>query len=104
MKVARSVLRRAAAGNGRCLSDKMIEHMHIVLPNLVYLSRLQAVLASEGIPDEKIIQSRRQTVDYLNRVCGDFQNVKYDYVRFSMNEMNLKITPSDKDKTQWKSP
>lgn len=83
---------------------KMIEHMHIAIPNLMYLARLQAVLTSEGISEEKIMQSRRQTVEYLNKICGDFQNVHYNYVRFSMNDIYLKITPTDKDKTLWKLP
>lgn len=83
---------------------KMIEHIHIAIPNLMYLARLQAVLTSDGISEEKITQSRRQTVEYLNKVCGDFQNVQYNYVRFSMNDIYLKLTPSDKDKTLWKLP
>ena len=83
---------------------KMIEHMHIAIPNLMYLARLQTMLMSEGIPDEKIMQIRRQTLDYLNRTCGDFQNAQYNYVRFTMNDMQLKITQADKDNTLWKLP
>lgn len=81
---------------------KMIEHIHIAIPNLMYLARMQAVLASDGVSEEKVIYSRRQTTDYLNKTCGDFQNTKYTQVRFSINDMGLKLTPSDKDKTLWK--
>ena len=40
---------------------KMIEHIHIAIPNLMYLSRLQTMLVSEGITDEKITQTKRNT-------------------------------------------
>lgn len=87
------------------LSDelsKMIEHIHIAIPNLMYLSRLQAVLTSDGISEEKIMHAKRQTVDYLNKTCGDFQNTKYTQVRFSVNDIGLKLTPSDKENSLWK--
>lgn len=87
------------------LSDelhKMIEQIHIAVPNLMYLARLQTLLSSDGISDEKIIRSRQQTVDYLNNVCGDFQNVQYNQVRFSINDIGLKSTPIDKEKSLWK--
>ena len=83
---------------------KMIEHIHIAIPNLMYLARLQTVLTSDGVPEEKLINGRRQTVDYLNRSCGDFQNVQYTQVRFSINDIGLKFTPVDKEKTLWKLP
>lgn len=83
---------------------KMIEHIHIALPHLMYLSRLQTLMVSDGISDEKILGGKRQSIDYLNKVCGDFQNVQYTQVHFSMNDFHLKTTPSDKDKTVWKSP
>lgn len=82
--------------------EKMIEHIHIAIPNLMYLARLQSVLANNGIPQETIIQGRRLTLDYLNETCGDFQNAHYNQVRFSINKIGLKSTPSDKDKTLWK--
>ena len=81
---------------------KMIEHIHIAIPNLMYLARLQAVLTNDGISEEKIIHGKRQTTDYLNKTCGDFQNTKYTQVRFSVNDMGLKLTPSDKENTLWK--
>lgn len=87
------------------LSDelsKMIEHIHIAIPNLMYLSRLQAVLTSDGISEEKIMHAKRQTTDYLNKTCGDFQNTTYTQVRFSVNDMGLKLTPSDKENSLWK--
>ena len=81
---------------------KMIEHIHVAIPNLMYLARMQAILASDGVSDEKIIHGRRQTMDYLNNTCGDFQNTNYTQIRFSINNIGLKLAPSDKDKTSWR--
>lgn len=83
---------------------KMIEHIHVSIPHLMYLSRLQTLINSDNIPDEKVKICRQQTIDYLNKVCGDFQHTSYNEVRFSMNDIGLKTTPSDKDKTQWTLP
>lgn len=81
---------------------KMVEQIHIAIPNLMYLARLQAVLGTEGKSEEKLINARRQTIDYLNITCGDFQNISYKEVRFSFNDIGMKSTPSDKERTLWK--
>ncbi len=83
---------------------KMIEQIHVAIPHLMYLTRLQTVLLSDGIPEEKIARSQAQTLDYINKTCGDLQNVNYDLVRFSMNDIGLKTLPVNKDKTLWKLP
>lgn len=83
---------------------KMIEQIHVAIPHLMYSSRLQNVLLSDGITEEKITRSRAQTLEYLNKTCGDLQNIQYDLVRFSMNEIGLKTLPVNKDKTLWKLP
>jgi len=83
---------------------KMIEQIHVAIPHLMYLTRLQTVLLSDGIPEEIITRSRGQTLDYINKTCGDLQNINYDLVRFSMNDIGLKTLPVNKDKTLWKLP
>lgn len=83
---------------------KMIEQIHVAIPHLMYLTRLQTVLLSDGIPEEKITRSQAQTLDYINKTCGDLQNIHYDLVRFSMNDIGLKTLPVNKDKTLWKLP
>ncbi len=81
---------------------RMIEHMHIAIPNLMYLSRMQTLLATEELPKEKLTQVRNQAVDYLNKTCGDFQDIQYNQVRYSMNSIGIRSTPITKDKTLWK--
>jgi len=74
---------------------KMIEQIHMSIPHLMYLSRVQTLLSSNGIPEEKTKQARHQAVEYINKVCGDFQNTNYNLVRFSMNDLGLKSMPSN---------
>ena len=82
---------------------KMIEQIHISIPNLLFLTRLQLLLSSDSIPDEEVARCVKKTIEYLNSSCGDFQNVNYNEIRFSTNDLGIKQTPIDKDKTQWKS-
>ena len=82
---------------------KMIEQIHVAIPNLLYLSRLQLLLNSKSIPDPELETCVKKTVDYLNTVCGDFQNINYNEIRFSMNDLGIKQIPIDKEKSQWKS-
>lgn len=83
---------------------KMIEHIHASIPHLMYLSRLQAVLLSDEIPEDKITRARYQSVEYINKTCGDFQNVNYEFTRFLMNDIGLKTVPESKDKSLWRMP
>ena len=83
---------------------KMIEQIHISIPHLMYLSRLQTLIGCDEFPDEKIKKYRFQTLDYINKICGDFQNIPYNEIRFSINDIGLKTIPTDKDKTQWILP
>jgi hypothetical protein len=82
---------------------KMVEQIHIAIPNLLYLSRMQLLINSKSIPDTELETFVKKTIDYLNSVCGDFQNVNYNEIRFSMNDLGIKKTPIDKEKSQWKS-
>lgn len=82
---------------------KMIEQIHISIPNLMYLSRLQLLLNSQSIPDEEQSICVKKTMDYLNSACGDFQNINYNEIRFSMNDLGIKQIPIDKEKSLWKS-
>ena len=92
--------------NQRSMDDdikKMIEQIHISIPNLLYLTRLQLLLNSASIPDEELSICVKKTMDYLNSACGDFQNINYNEIRFSMNDLGIKQVPIDKEKSLWKS-
>jgi len=82
---------------------KMIEQIHISIPNLLYLTRMQLLLNSESIPDEELSRCVKKTIDYLNSACGDFQNINYNEIRFTMNDLGIKQTPIEKEKSLWKS-
>lgn len=83
---------------------KMIEQIHVSIPHLLYLLRFQTLSSFEDSSDEKIKKYRYQSVDYANKTCGDFQNINYNAIRFSMNDIGFKTIPSDKEKTQWILP
>jgi len=84
-------------------TKKMIEQIHTSIPNLMYLARLDLLLKVPSIPDEEIARCVSKTIDYLNDSCGDFQNMSYNEIRFSINELGIKQTPVDKEKSLWKS-
>ena len=81
---------------------KMIEQIHVTLPNLMYLTRLQLLLKSDEIPDEEVSKCVKKTLEYLEQSCGDFQNINYNEIRFSMNEFGIKQIPINEDKSLWK--
>lgn len=81
---------------------KMIEQIHVAIPNLMYLARLQTLLGSEAFSDEHVLRCKQQTVDYLDSVCGDFQSVNYNEVHVSTNDLGLNQLPIKKGKSKWK--
>lgn len=72
---------------------KMLEHIHVSIPNLLYLLRLQILFASDGITDEKILHCKRQSIEYLNKICSDFQEIIYKEIKPSYNEFGLQQMP-----------
>ena len=80
---------------------KMLEQIHVTIPHLMYLARLQTLLGSETISDEKVQQSKQQTITYLNKVCGDFQSINYNEINVATNDLGLKQNPIDKDQSAW---
>lgn len=85
-------------------TKKMIEHIHLSIPNLLYLSRIQTLLGSDKFSDEEVTKCRKQTIAYLNTVCGDFQNVTYSEIPCSSNEIGLNQSTIEPEKTKWKLP
>lgn len=83
---------------------KMVEHIHMSIPNLMYLSRIQTLLGSDKFSDEEVQKCRKQTIAYLNTACGDFQNVTYSEIPYSSNEVGLKQAAIEPEKTKWKLP
>lgn len=84
-------------------TKKMIEQIHASIPNLMYLARLDVLLKVDSIPSEEVVKCVNKTIEYMNNTCGDFQNVSYNEIRFSINELGIKQTPIDKEKSLWKS-
>lgn len=81
---------------------KMIEHIHVSIPNLMYLSRMNTLFSGESVSKEKSEEFKKTSLDYINNTCGDFQYIYYNNVRVSINPFGLKQVPSDKETTLWK--
>lgn len=81
---------------------KMIEHIHVSIPNLMYLSRMNTLFSGDNISKEKTEEFKKTSLDYINNTCGDFQHVTYNNIRVSINPFGMKQVPCDKDSTLWK--
>ena len=83
--------------------QKMIEQIHVAIPNIMYLSRLNILFNANSMEGEEISSHVNKTLEYLNDTCGGFQNVNYNEIHFSVNELGIKQAPIDKEKSSWKS-
>ena len=81
---------------------KMIEHIHVSIPNLMYLSRMNTLSSGEGITKDTSEEFKKTSLNYINSTCGDFQYIHYDNIRVSINPFGMKQVPSDKETTLWK--
>ena len=83
-------------------SRKLIEQLHVSIPHILYLLRLHILLDSNKMPDELINHAKRQAIDYINTVCGDFQTTTYTEIETHLNQEGLNQLPIDSDQTTWK--
>lgn len=81
---------------------KMIEHIHVSIPNLMYLSRMNTLFSGESVSKEKTEEFKKTSLDYINNTCGDFQYISYNNIRVSINPFGMKQVPGDKETSLWK--
>lgn len=81
---------------------EMIEQIHVAIPNLMYLSRMNAGLSSEAVDKKIQAKHKEDTISYINETCGAFQNITYNTLRVSINRFGIKGIPSDKEATLWR--
>lgn len=81
---------------------KMIEQIHVSMPNLMYLSRMATLFSGDGISQEKSEQFKKTSLEYINNTCGAFQDITYNNLRVSINPFGLKQIPIEKEKTLWR--
>ena len=91
----------AASANDHTI--KMIEHIHAAIPNLMYLSRLDILLKVNKISSDDLMKGVADTIDFINDSCGDFQNISYTKISHKINNLGIKQSPVDKEKSVWKS-
>lgn len=84
-------------------SKKLLEQLHVSLPHVLYLLRLNLLLDSDKMPDEAVAKAKQQAVDYINSVCGDFQHMEYSEINTVSNEIGLKQLPIEKKHSAWRN-
>lgn len=68
---------------------KMIEQIHVSIPNIMYLSRMSTLFSGEEISKEKLEQYKKTSLEYINNTCGSFQDVTYNTLRVTINPFGL---------------
>ena len=58
---------------------------------------------SPKISDDVVAKAKQQAIDYINSVCGDFQNMEYSEIIASHNKIGFKQLPVEKNRTAWKN-
>lgn len=81
---------------------KMIEQIHVAIPNLMYLSRVSSTMAIKECKADEFSPYKQSALNYMSEVCGDFQNVSYRTLRVKMDDNGIKKAPIDKEKSLWK--
>ena len=81
---------------------KMIEQIHLAIPNLMYLARIHGLLGQKQYSDEEVNLCKQKTIAYLNKTCGDFQTINYKTLRVTVNNFGLKQVPISEVQSEWK--
>lgn len=81
---------------------KLIEQMHLTVPHILYLLRLHVLLDSNKIPDVVAHNAKQQAIEYINAVCGEFQNMDYKELTTISNDDGLKQLPIAKGESHWR--
>lgn len=84
-------------------SNKMLEQIHAIMPNLMYLLRMQLLFTGETLSDEKVALCRRQAIDFINANCGAFQEIQYNQISPTDDDQGLPKLPIDQRISKWKS-
>jgi len=83
-------------------TKKMIEQIHVAIPHILMLGRMNLQPLIDATPDDKVREDRAKAVEYVNNTCGAFQNIHYENIRVSLNHIGMKQAPESKETTQWK--
>ena len=90
-------------GNKPDESQRMLEQIHAVLPQMMYHLRMQVLFNGETLSDEILATCKQSAINFLNSSCGEFQAVKYQTITPAEDDNGLNKLPVDKDHSKWKS-
>lgn len=83
-------------------SRKLLEQLHVAIPHVLYLSRLHILMDSNKISDDAVSKAKQQAIDYINSVCGNFQQIEYSEITVTSNDMGLRQLPVENERSAWK--
>lgn len=84
-------------------STIMLEQIHAIIPNLMYLMRMQLLFAGESLSDEQVAQCKKQAIDFINANCGAFQEIQYNQISPTDDDQGLPKLPIDQRISKWKT-
>ncbi|RUQ96665.1 hypothetical protein [Legionella septentrionalis] len=82
-------------------SKKLLEQLHVTMPHILYLLRMHILMDSGKISNEEITSAKRQAIDYINTVCGEFQLHKYTEIEAIPNSIGMKQLPIETANSGW---
>lgn len=83
---------------------KMIEQIHMIMPHIMYSSRLSSVINMRGIPESEMKQLQQNLLEDTTQRCGDFQSVTYTQNYTNTSKIGFTQMPIEQEVSAWKLP
>ena len=81
--------------------QKMVEQIHACLPNIAYLLRLNFKFTSDEMSPEMLKKAQETSIEYCNKMCGDFANTQYSYGNYQANNFGMLQLENNNQSTKW---
>lgn len=83
---------------------KMLEQIHMMMPHLLYNSRIASKASLSSFTDEDFGNFHIELLDEMNRKCGDYQSVSYTQNYITHNPIGFSQMPIEQELSRWKLP
>lgn len=82
-------------------SQRMLEQIHSILPQMMYQLRMQLLFNSETVSEELIAKCKQSTISFLNSSCGAFQDIQYKMITPVEDDNGIRKLPVDSSLSKW---
>lgn len=82
-------------------SQKMLEQIHSILPQIMYQLRMQLLFNSENASEVQLANYKQSAINFLNASCGEFQDVQYKMIKPVEDDNGLNKLPIDRVVSKW---